>query len=70
MILAKVKMCDCVFSYLWMRQSVPVVNGSPRCHSDSHNLALRGAAEGVVPHSLPYMFHHTCVRTTGDDPCS
>lgn len=55
-------------AYLWMHQSAVVVNYSPCCYSDSHDLALHGVAQGVVPHSPPHMLHHTCVRTTGDDP--
>lgn len=65
----KIQVCKCIVSYLWMHQSLPVVNYSPCCNSDSHDLALRGAAaQGVIPHSLPYMLHHTCVGTAGDDP--
>ena len=55
-------------SNLWLHQSIPVVNYSPRCHSDGHDLTLRGAAQGVVPHSPPDVLHHTSLCATGDDP--
>lgn len=57
-------------SNLWMHQSIPVVNYSPRCYSDGHDLTLRGAAQGVVPHSPPDMLHHTSMCATSDYPCT
>lgn len=51
-----------------MHQRIPVMNNAPRCHSNSYNVAIGGAAQGVVPHGLPHVLHHTCVGATGDDP--